>query len=78
MAKQMVDLPHQRYQLAGHLGIQLRALPLLQLGDLLARPLQRPQRAGNRDALQHQNQDQRHQAHAQADLLQASETFAHR
>ncbi|MNG88153.1 hypothetical protein D3C79_469770 [compost metagenome] len=78
MAQQVVDLPHQRRQFAGHFGIQLRALALLQLGDLLACPLQWPQRAGHGDALQHQHQDQRHQAHAQADLLQAPETFAYR
>ncbi|MCY1434421.1 hypothetical protein D9M71_504810 [compost metagenome] len=78
MAEQVVDLPHQRRQLAGHFGIQLRALALLQLGDLLAGPLQRPQRAGNGDALQHQHQDQRYQPQPHADLLHAPEAFAYR
>ncbi len=36
VGQQMVDLRHQRFQLQRHFFVELRALPLLQLGDLLA------------------------------------------
>lgn len=78
MGQQVVDLIHQRLQLAWDLGVQLRALALLQLSDLLARPLQRAQRAGHGETLQHQDQHQRHQPQAQADLLHAPKTLAYR
>ncbi|MNN61219.1 hypothetical protein D3C81_1764460 [compost metagenome] len=77
VAQQMVDLPHQRRQLYRDFGVQLRALALLQLGNLLTGTLQRAQRALHRDALEHQHQYQRHQPHAQADLLHAPEAFAY-
>jgi hypothetical protein len=45
VGQQMVDLRHQRLQFHRHLIVELRALALLQLGDLLARGFQRAQGA---------------------------------
>ncbi|MNN02297.1 hypothetical protein D3C81_1149530 [compost metagenome] len=78
VSQQVVDLCNQRFELAWHLGVELRALALLQLGDLSTHALKRAQRTGNGDALQHQYQDQGDQTQAQADLLHAPELLAHR
>ena len=54
--QQVVDLRHQGLQLKWHLSIELRALALLQLSDLVARGLQRAQGTAHRDPLQNQHQ----------------------
>ena len=76
--QQMVDLRHQRLQLYRDLIVQLRALPLLQLGDLLAGLFQGTQRPTYGNPLQHQNQQQPRQSQPEADLLHAQETVANR
>ena len=73
----MVDLRHQRLQFHRHLVIELRALALLQLGDLLSGLFQWAQGAAHGDPLQQQNQQQPRQPEAQADLLHAPKTLAH-
>ena len=77
MGQQVVDLRHQRLQLHRHLGIQLRALALLQLCNLLARSFQRAQGPAYGDPLQDQDQQQRRQPEDQADLAHQAKTFPH-
>ncbi|MNV56381.1 hypothetical protein D3C71_1486610 [compost metagenome] len=74
----MVDLRHQWLQLHRHLIIELRALALLQLRDLLAGLFQRTQGAAHGNPLQQQNQQQPGQTQAQPELLHAPEAFAYR
>ncbi|MNH12564.1 hypothetical protein D3C79_721100 [compost metagenome] len=78
MGQQVVDLRDQGLKFCRYLSIELRTLALLQLGDLFAGTLQWAQRARHGDALQHQDQQQRDQAQAQADLLHAPEAIPYR
>ncbi len=65
LRQQVVDLRDQRLQLHGCLAVQLLALALLQLGDLLAGALQWAQGQGHGVALQQQEYQQCHAHQAQ-------------
>ncbi|MNG23951.1 hypothetical protein D3C84_1086200 [compost metagenome] len=58
VTKQVVNLRNQRVQLLRHPVVQLTALALLQLGDLLANVFQWAQRPAHGDALQGEDQQQ--------------------
>ncbi|MNV64152.1 hypothetical protein D3C71_1567810 [compost metagenome] len=78
VGQQMVDLRHQRLQFHWHLVVELRALALLQLGDLFAGLFQWPQSTAHGDALQQQNQQQPRQPECEPDLLHPLKALAHR
>ncbi|MDT4839168.1 hypothetical protein FQZ97_729520 [compost metagenome] len=76
--QQVVDLRHQRFQLARHAAVQRAALALLQLGDLLAHLIQRTQCTVDGQALQQQDQEQGRHPQAQAHLPYAAKALQHR
>ncbi len=78
MAEQVVDLLHQRLQFHRRLLVQLLALPLLQLGDLLSGALQRAQRQAHGVALQQQQGEQGEAHQAQTAQPHAGEAVENR
>ena len=78
LRQQVVDLRDQRLQFLRHVGVELGAAALLQLGDLHAGTFQRAQGGANRQALQQPEGQQREAEQSQSAEAHLAETVEDR